>query len=75
VAFVRGCLAPRTTAAGPWDAAGAVADTLASVAVCVADRGPLVRGPPWAARGGQAGHPALVAAVAGRWHAGREAST
>jgi hypothetical protein len=71
---VRGHLSAGTAAAWPGDAPGPLPQARAYLAQRCADRLALVCCPVWAAVGVQECHASLVAAGAGGWHAGRDAS-
>ena len=65
---------PDTTETRPWDAACTFSDGMAYFALRFDDRLSLVRGPTWATMGVEERDASLVAALAGGWHPGRDAS-
>jgi hypothetical protein len=74
VALVRGHLAPGTAKARPGDAPCPFPNDLEYLTLRVDHRLSLVRCPVGAAMGVEERHASLVAAVAGGWHPGRDAS-
>src|SRR5262245_20385183 len=74
MALVRGHFPAGTAEARTWDAPCAFSQDLEYFALCFDHRLPLVRCPVRAAMGVEECDASLVAAVAGGWHAGRDAS-
>jgi len=74
MALVRRHFPPGTVEARPWDAPCAFSEDLEYLALRVDHRLSLVRCPAWAAMGVEERHASLVTALAGGWHAGRDAS-